>query len=92
MLARLKIRHRKGFRVKQVRYRIVGFRDPHTGGWVSRNPRNGSYYMVRSGRHRTKVRPTAEILKRTSMIALEVELDRGQGSRIYYVSLPGPLR
>lgn len=92
MLERLKIRHRKGFRVRSVRYRIAGFRDPDTGGWISRNPRNGSYYLMAAGRHRTKVRPSVELLSRSNMLSLEVEIDRGKGARIYYVSLPGPLR
>lgn len=89
MLRRLKQQQGRGFRVKSARYRITGFRDPDSGGWVSRNPRNGNYYLVRSGRHRTKVRPTPQLLARTDMMALEVEVDRGKGPRIYYVSVPG---
>lgn len=92
MLARLKIRHDKGFRVKSVRYRVCGFRDPDTGGWVSRNPRNGTFYLMHDGRHRTKVRPTTELLSRSPMLALEVEIDRGKGPRIFHISAPGPLR
>lgn len=88
MLRRLKIQQGKGFRVVSIRYRVTGFRDPESGDWVSRNPRNGSYYRMRDGRHRTKVRPTAEMLAQTNLMALEVEVDRGKGSRIYYVSVP----
>lgn len=89
MLERLKIRHHKTYRVESVRYRISGFRDPDTGGWISRNPRNGNYYLMADGRHRTKVRPTVELLSRSDMLALEVEIDRGKGARIYYTSIPG---
>lgn len=76
--------------VKSVRYRISGFRNPDNGEWIQRNPRNGHYYMVRAGRHRTQVRPTADMIGRSDMIALEVEVDRGRGNqRVYYVSVPG---
>lgn len=76
-------------RVRSVRYRITGFRNPDSGLWVSRNPRNGHYYVVANGRHQTEVKPTGEMISRTDMLALEVEIDRGQGARVYYVSLPG---
>lgn len=88
ILKRLKVQQGRGFRVKSARYRVTGFRDPGSGEWVSRNPRNGNYYRVRNGRHRTQVRPTPELLARTDMLALEVEIDRGKGPRIYYVSIP----
>lgn len=90
-LARLKVDQGRKFRVRSVRYRITGFRDPNGGDWVSRNPRNGQYYRVRGGRHRTQVRPTPELLARTDMMALEVEVDRGgnAGPTIYHVSVPG---
>lgn len=79
----------KSRRVRSVRYRVTGFRDPDSGLWVSRNPHNGHYYLVRAGRHRTRVRPTGDMMRRTDMIALEVEVDRGQGASVYYVSVPG---
>lgn len=88
MLKRLKVQQGRGFRVKSVRYRISGFRDPDSGQWITRNPRNGTYYRVRDGRHRTKVRPTPELIRRSDMLALEVEVDRGKGARVYYVSVP----
>lgn len=77
-------------KLRSVRYRITGFRDPQTGGWITRNPRNGTYYIAKDGRHRTNVRPTQDMIRSTDMIALEVEVDRGAGnSRIYYLSVPG---
>lgn len=79
----------KSRRLRSARYRVTGFRDPNSGQWVSRNPRNGHYYRMRDGRHTTKVRPTVGLLKRSDMLALEVEIDRGKGARIYYVSIPG---
>ena len=88
MLRRLKVQQGRGFRVTSARYRISGFRDPDSGQWITRNPRNGNYYRVRDGRHRTQVRPTPEILRRSDMLALEVEIDRGKGPTIYYVSVP----
>lgn len=88
LLQRLKDQQGKGYRVKSARYRVTGFRDPESGDWVSRNPRNGTYYRVKDGRHRIKVRPTKEILARTNLLALEVEIDRGKGPRIYYISVP----
>lgn len=100
MLARLKVQQGKGFRVAGVRYRVAGFRDPDSGDWVSRDPRNGQYYAVhgsargarkaagQAARHRTQVRPTAELLSRSNMLSLEVEVDRGKGPRVYHVSVP----
>lgn len=99
MLARLKIRHKKGFRVKSARYRITGFRGP-SGEWISRDPKTGRYYKLsgraragserraagQAARRRTEVKPTAEILRQSDMFQFEVEIDRGQGPRIYYVS------
>ena len=79
----------KSRKVRSVRYRITGFRDPDSQQWVSRNPRNGNYYRVRDGRHRTKVRPTGDMIRRTDMLSLEVEVDRGREPRIYYLSVPG---
>lgn len=91
MLARIKADGSgKSRRVRSVRYRVTGFRDPSSGGWISRNPRNGHYYLVRAGRHRTRVRPTGEMMRATDLISLEVEVDRGGGNeRVYYVSVPG---
>lgn len=88
ILRRLKEDQGKRFRIKSARYRISGFRDPDSGEWVTRNPRNGNYYRVKDGRHRTEVRPTPQIIARSNMLALEVEIDRGKGPRIYYVSVP----
>lgn len=79
----------KSRRIRSVRYRVTGFRNPDGGDWISRNPRNGQYYRVADGRHRTPIRPNGDMMRRTDMIALEVEIDRGQGSRIHYVSVPG---
>lgn len=91
MLRRIKVEGSgKNRKVRTVRYRITGLRDPGSGDWVSRNPRNGHYYRVINGRHQTRVRPTGAMVSQTDMIALEVEVDRGGPEpRIYYVSVPG---
>lgn len=93
MLRRLKLDTGKNKRVDRVRYRITGFFDAQ-GSWIVRNPRNGQYYRYRPkgspelpGRHRTPVRPTAQLLKRSSRLAIEVEVDRGRGPRVYYTTL-----
>lgn len=96
MLRRIK-EHGSGKRrrVESVRYRITGFRDPDTGGWISRNPGNGQYYRIAgpgqrggAGRHRTPVRPTRDMIRRTDLISFEVEITR-QEPRVYYVSSHG---
>lgn len=92
MLRRLKLEQGRGFRVTSVRYRITGFRDPGSGEWIVRNPRNGNYYRQHAGRHRTPVRPTPELVSRADMMSLEVEVDRGHGPTIYYVSMEPPGR
>lgn len=80
----------KSRRVRSVRYRITGFRDMRTGDWISRNPRNGQYYVEKDGSHRTQIRPTAAMIQQTNMVALEVEVTRqGDKSVIYYFSTPG---
>lgn len=91
LLQRARDRAGKRIRLRSARYRVTGFRDPGSGAWVSRNPKNGHYYRRDAGRHRTKLRPTLETLSKSDTIALEVELDRGQGPRIYYTTLRGPL-
>lgn len=92
LLDRARDRAGKRIRLKSARYRVTGFRDPDSGAWVSRNPRNGNYYKQDAGKHRTKLRPTVELLARSDVLALEVEIDRGQGPRIYHMSVRGPLR
>lgn len=99
MLRRIKLEGSgKRRRVRSVRYRVTGFRDPGSGDWVSRDPRNGHYYRIPKGegknrkpqRRYTEVRPTQEMIAATDMIALEVEIDRGgDSSRVYYISVPG---
>ncbi len=91
MLRRIKAEHGKTRRVRSVRYRVNGFRDPKSKGWVSRNPRNGQYYLKRDGAHRTPLRPTPEILRATDRISLEIEVTRISGgeSRIYFITIPG---
>lgn len=90
MLRRIKLEGSgKSRKVKSVRYRISGFRNPDDGSWISRNPRNGQYYQLHDGRHRTRARPTPEMLARSDMLALEVEITRVKGSRVYFVSIPG---
>lgn len=103
MLQRLKLEQGRNYRVKSMRYRITGLRDPESGGWISRDPANGNYYLVggkpRAGtkrratgqpaRRRTQIRPTPDMIRQTDMLSFEVEIDRGKGPRIYYVSTPG---
>lgn len=92
MLQRIKVGGSgKSRRVQSVRYRVTGFRDPDSGGWISRNPRNGHYYLVADGRHRTRIRPSGDMIRRTDLVSLEVEVNRGgkHEPRIYYVSVPG---
>lgn len=87
MLLRIKLEGSgKNRRVQGIRYRITGFRHPDTSLWVSRNPRNGQYYTISGGRHHG-VKPNEDLISRTDLVSLEVEIDRGRGnSRIYYVS------
>lgn len=99
MLQRIKVEGSgKSRRVRSVRYRVTGFRDPDTGMWVSRDPKTGRYFSIlgggvgsKRGRHKTSSRPTGEKLARSDLISLEVEVDRGgkDGARIYFVSIPG---
>lgn len=94
MVRRIKAHDPKLPPVKSVRYRVTGFRNPDTGVWISRNAQNGHYYQIVGGineRHSTRVKPTADHLRRTNMLSLEVEILRhGQREgRIYYLSVPG---
>lgn len=80
-------------RLYSARYRVTGFRDPGSGAWIQRNPRNGQYYarfgpgLSGGARHRTQVRPTLARLRRAGKVAVEVELDRGGGPHIYYTTV-----
>jgi hypothetical protein len=87
-------------RMRSARYRVTGFRDASSGAWVQR-ARDGKYYKVEGrarsgsararagqpGRHATELRPTVELLKRSDRISVEIEVDRGQGPRLYYTTI-----
>lgn len=94
ILGRVKEDTGSGRRLKSARYRVTGYRDGD-GRWIVRNPRSGHYgYRVGEGKKRKwrSVRPVEADVQRSRSLTVEVELDRGQGPRIYYTTVHGPFR
>lgn len=79
--------------ITSARYRVTGYRDPQ-GAWVSRVKVNsaGSYgYRRRIAGKLLVVKPTDREMRRSALIAVEVEITRGDTPTVYYTTLRGPL-
>ena len=79
-------------RVVSARYRVTGYRDLE-GAWVSRAKLGESGkrygYRRRVAGKLLRVEPTDEVLRRSPLVAVEVEIDRGDGPTVYFTTLKG---
>jgi hypothetical protein len=73
-----------------ARYRVTGFRDGQ-GRWVHRTKvgtRKGQpTWGYRTKREGLLVKPSNDMLRRSDLISVEIEVDLGQGPRVYFTTV-----
>jgi hypothetical protein len=76
----------KSKRLVSARYRVTGYRNG-AGAWVARDAKLGNYAYKGPKGGRRRVKPAADVIRRSPVVAVEVELDRGRGPKIYYTTI-----
>jgi hypothetical protein len=76
----------KGRRLTSARYRVTGYRNG-AGAWVTRDPRTGKYWVRGPKGGKRPVKVDGSMVAASAVVAVEVELDRGRGPRIYYTTV-----